>query len=66
MHYLGPDTPVKNSAGARGQRIPAVLRVRWTAHTWSVHPSDAPVGTVDCDEFAMASTHESGGRTRRA
>ncbi|MFF3585487.1 hypothetical protein [Streptomyces mirabilis] len=35
-----------------------------TNSSWSVHPSDASVGSVgsvDCDEYAMASTHESGG-----
>lgn len=59
MHYLGPDTPVKNSAGGTWTSDNSRTRVR--DNTWSVHPSDASVGTVDCDEFAMASTHESGG-----
>ncbi|MFJ4343171.1 hypothetical protein [Streptomyces sp. NPDC088915] len=59
MHYLGPDTPVKNSAG--GTWTSDNSRTRVCDSTWSVHPSDASVGSVDCDEFAMASTHESGG-----
>ncbi|MFD6369555.1 hypothetical protein ACFWGM_21110, partial [Streptomyces roseolus] len=59
MHYLGPDTPLKNSAG--GTWTSNNSRDRVCDSTWSVHPSDASVGSVDCDEFAMASTHESGG-----
>ncbi|SDP62603.1 hypothetical protein SAMN04487981_12964 [Streptomyces sp. cf386] len=59
MHYLGPDTPVKNSAG--GTWTSDNSRTRVCDSTWSVHRSDASVGSVDCDEFAMASTHESGG-----
>ncbi|MFG2840872.1 hypothetical protein ACGFYE_38440 [Streptomyces zaomyceticus] len=59
MHYLGPDTPLKNSAG--GTWTSENSRTRVCDTTWSVHPSDATVGSVDCDEFAMASTHESGG-----
>ncbi|WP_458248273.1 hypothetical protein [Streptomyces sp. MAI_2237] len=59
MHYLGPDTTVKNSAG--GTWTSDNSRSRVCDSTWSVHKSDASVGSVDCDEFAMASTHESGG-----
>ncbi|WP_421111116.1 hypothetical protein [Streptomyces sp. NEAU-S77] len=59
MHYLGPDTPVKNSTG--GTWTSENSRTRVCDSTWSVHPSDTSVGSVDCDEFAMASTHESGG-----
>ncbi|MFE1907995.1 hypothetical protein ACFW96_30670 [Streptomyces gardneri] len=59
MHYLGPDTAVRNSTG--GTWTSDNSRTRVCDNTWSVHPSDASVGSVDCDEFAMASTHESGG-----
>jgi hypothetical protein len=59
MHYLGPDTPLRNPSG--GTWTSDNSRVRVCDSTWSVHPSDASVGSVDCDEFAMASTHESGG-----
>lgn len=59
MHYLGPDTTLKNSAG--GTWTSDNSRTRVCDSTWSVHKSDASVGSVDCDEFAMASTHESGG-----
>ncbi|WP_158828113.1 hypothetical protein [Streptomyces sp. NRRL S-118] len=59
MHYLGPDTPLTNSTG--GTWTSDNSRTRVCDSTWSVHPSDASVGSVDCDEFAMASTHESGG-----
>jgi hypothetical protein len=62
MHYLGPDTPVKNSSG--GTWTSENSRTRVCDSTWSVHPSDASVGSVDCDEYAMASTHESGGYPR--
>ncbi|MER7666805.1 hypothetical protein [Streptomyces sp. NPDC096193] len=59
MHYLGPDTPVKNGAGNPWNSNNS--RDRVCDSTWSVHPSDTSVGSVDCDEYAMASTHESGG-----
>ncbi|WUS96753.1 hypothetical protein OHA46_08645 [Streptomyces sp. NBC_00708] len=59
MHYLGPDTPERNGAG--GTWTSANSRARVCDSTWSVHPTDPSVGNVDCDEFAMASTHESGG-----
>ncbi|MDX3746523.1 hypothetical protein [Streptomyces sp. AK08-02] len=59
MHYLGPDTPVKNGAGNPWNSNNS--RDRVCDSTWSLHPSDTSVGTVDCDEYAMASTHESGG-----
>jgi hypothetical protein len=59
MHYLGPDTPVKNGAGNPWNSNNS--RDRVCDSTWSLHPSDASVGSVDCDEYAMASTHESGG-----
>lgn len=59
MHYLGPDTLLKNSTN--GTWTSDNSRARVCDSTWSVHPSDASVGSVDCDEFAMASTHESGG-----
>ncbi|MGI5253552.1 hypothetical protein [Actinacidiphila glaucinigra] len=59
MHYLGPDTPLKNSAGNPWNTDNS--RARVCDSTWSIHPSDASIGPVDCDEYAMASTHESGG-----
>ncbi|MCX5562972.1 hypothetical protein [Streptomyces sp. NBC_00038] len=61
MHYLGPDTPVKNSTGGTWTSDNSRNVVCGTSSAWSVHPSDASVGSVDCDEYAMASTHESGG-----
>ncbi|WP_405984279.1 hypothetical protein [Streptomyces sp. NBC_00872] len=60
MHYLGPDTPVKNSTGGKWTSDNSRQKVCGDG-TWSVHPSDASVGVADCDEFAMVSTHESGG-----
>ncbi len=59
LHYLGPDTPLKNDSG--GTWTTTNSRDVVCDGTWSVHPSDASVGSVDCDEYAMASTHESGG-----
>ncbi|MEU6772542.1 hypothetical protein [Streptomyces sp. NPDC046759] len=59
LHYLGPDTTAKGPDGKP-----------WTSKksrdivcddTWSLHPTDNAVGSMDCDEYAMASTHESGG-----
>ncbi|NVK80238.1 hypothetical protein HG542_21610 [Streptomyces morookaense] len=59
LHYLGLDTTVKNSSGqpwsandSRGLVCPS---------GWSKHPADASLGTLSCDEYAMATTHESGG-----
>ncbi|MCX4586313.1 hypothetical protein OOK40_25475 [Streptomyces sp. NBC_01481] len=59
LHYLGPDTTVKNdkgepwsSADSRGKVCPK---------GWAKHPADAALGTLSCDEYAMATTHESGG-----
>ncbi|MFF4506905.1 hypothetical protein [Streptomyces sp. NPDC001401] len=59
LHYLGPDTTVKNSRGepwssedSRGKVCPS---------SWTAHSADAAVGTTSCDEYAMASTHERGG-----
>lgn len=60
-HYLGPDTPVKTSSGGTWTSDNSRNVVCGTSSAWSVHPSDASVGSVDCDEYAMASTHESGG-----
>ena len=45
----------------RGRRNSDNSRARVCDSTFSVHLSDTSVGNVDCDEFAMASTHESGG-----
>ncbi len=60
LHYLGPDTTVKNpstgnpwtSGDSRGVVCPT---------SWTKHPADSVVGSTDCDEYAPASTHESGG-----
>ncbi|MFD4595670.1 hypothetical protein [Streptomyces rubiginosohelvolus] len=61
MHYLGPDTPVKNSAGTTWTSSNSRNVICGPSSAWSLHPTDAAVGSVDCDEYAMASTHESGG-----
>ncbi|MDQ0945598.1 hypothetical protein [Streptomyces sp. V1I1] len=59
LHYLGPDTTVTRPDGkpwtsddSRGKVCPS---------SWTTHLADTSVGTMDCDEYAMASTHESGG-----
>ncbi|GAA2558146.1 hypothetical protein GCM10010423_69950 [Streptomyces levis] len=60
LHYLGPDTTVKNpSTGAAWSSDDSRKVVCPT--TWSKHPADPIVGSTDCDEYAPASTHESGG-----
>ncbi|MEW2574402.1 hypothetical protein [Streptomyces sp. NPDC047070] len=61
MHYLGPDTLVKTSTGGTWTSDNSRSIVCGTNSSWSVHPSDTSVGSVDCNEYAMASTHESGG-----
>lgn len=63
LHYLGPDTTATNpgtgkpwtAADRRGKVCPT------GSSGWTAHPSDASLGTLSCDEYAMASTHESGG-----
>ncbi|MFJ3235576.1 hypothetical protein [Streptomyces sp. NPDC086787] len=60
LHYLGPDTTVKNpstgTAWSSGDSRKVVC-----PSTWTKHPADPIVGSTDCDEYAPASTHESGG-----
>ncbi|WP_369206476.1 hypothetical protein [Streptomyces sp. PU-14G] len=56
MHYLGKDTPVRNSQGEPWSRDDSRQKVCGTY----IKPTTG-IGEVDCDEFAMASTHESGG-----
>ncbi|MFD7338460.1 hypothetical protein ACFV98_20990 [Streptomyces violascens] len=59
LHYLGPDTTVKNSSGNPWTRSDSGRII--CPDTWPKHPVDAAIGSTDCDEYAMASTHESGG-----
>ncbi|MET9477493.1 hypothetical protein [Streptomyces sp. NPDC002922] len=60
LHYLGPDTTVKNpSTGAAWSSDDSRKVV--CPSTWTKHPADPIVGSTDCDEYAPASTHESGG-----
>ncbi|MGY6025405.1 hypothetical protein [Streptomyces spinosirectus] len=40
------------SEDGRGKVCPSI---------WTAHSADTGVGTTSCDEYAMASTHESGG-----
>ncbi|MGW8326781.1 hypothetical protein ACWGLE_02600 [Streptomyces sp. NPDC055897] len=62
LHYLGPDTTVKNSQGNPWTSDDSRNTVCPTSPTpWPKHAADAAVGGTDCDEYAMASTHESGG-----
>lgn len=48
----GPDGSLWTSKKSRAKICPA---------TWTAHPADSALGTLACDEYAMASTHESGG-----
>ncbi|MCF3132410.1 hypothetical protein [Streptomyces olivochromogenes] len=59
LHYLGPDTTVKNSNGDPWTTDDSRKVVCPTS--WKKHTADSSVGATDCDEYAMASTHESGG-----
>ncbi|MEU4350811.1 hypothetical protein [Streptomyces sp. NPDC023838] len=60
LSYLGTDTTVKNPKtgqpwtkdDSRGVVCP---------DKWAKRPADASLGTLSCDEYAMATTHESGG-----
>lgn len=60
LHYLGPDTTVTHpdtgkpwtSSDSRGKVCPS---------SWTPHIADTRLGALGCDEYAMASTHESGG-----
>ncbi|MEV6653955.1 hypothetical protein [Streptomyces sp. NPDC051219] len=58
-HYLGPETAKRNASGAVWSSDDSRKVVCPT--TWTKHPADSIVGTTDCDEYAPASTHESGG-----
>ncbi|MFG7942610.1 hypothetical protein [Streptomyces cacaoi] len=59
LHYLGPDTTVTNPSGKPWTSKDS--RATVCPSTWTAHPADSSLGTPSCDEFAMASTHESGG-----
>ncbi|MEU8957979.1 hypothetical protein AB0C93_27155 [Streptomyces sp. NPDC048518] len=59
MHYLGPDTTKTTPSGKPWTSKDSRNIVCPTA--WKKHPTDASMGEPSCDEFAMASTHESGG-----
>ncbi|MER6391639.1 hypothetical protein ACFXEL_30615 [Streptomyces sp. NPDC059382] len=60
LHYLGPDTTVKNPNTGKpwttGDSRSVVCPTSWTKHS-----ADPVVSQTDCDEYAPASTHESGG-----
>ncbi|KOG45725.1 hypothetical protein ADK75_30175 [Streptomyces virginiae] len=60
LHYLGPDTTVKTSTGRTWTSKNS--RDRVCDSSWSLPPTN-PLMTesMDCDEYPMASTHESAG-----
>ncbi|MFG3064835.1 hypothetical protein ACGFYM_40800 [Streptomyces sp. NPDC048231] len=60
LHYLGPDTTVKNPSTGEAWSSDDSRKVVCPT-TWTKHPADPIVGSTDCDEYAPASTHESGG-----
>lgn len=59
VHYLGTDTKVKNGSGQPWSTTDSRKVVCPT--TWTKHPADPVIPATDCDEYAPASTHESGG-----
>ncbi|WP_406301129.1 hypothetical protein OHA61_00430 [Streptomyces sp. NBC_00885] len=59
LHYLGPDTTATRPDGKPWTSDDS--RDKVCPSSWAAHRADASVGTMDCDEYAMASTHESGG-----
>lgn len=63
LHYLGPDTTVTNpTTGSPWTSTNSRNKICGSGTTKFIpHPADASVGSTDCDEYAMASTHESGG-----
>ncbi|GHI54812.1 hypothetical protein [Streptomyces rubradiris] len=59
LSYLGPDTMVKNAQGKTWTSDDS--RYQICGKKWNPHKVPAAVGSTDCDEYAMASTHQSGG-----
>ncbi|RSS07644.1 hypothetical protein EF917_04270 [Streptomyces sp. WAC00469] len=60
LHRLGPDTTVKRPSDGQPWTTND-SRDKICPSSWSPHPADASLGALSCDEYAMASTHESGG-----
>ncbi|MEW2085499.1 hypothetical protein [Streptomyces sp. NPDC005283] len=58
LHYFGPDSTVTGPDGKPWDSDKSRNKV---CGNWTAPKTDASVGTMDCDEYAMASTHESGG-----
>ncbi|WP_328923151.1 hypothetical protein [Streptomyces griseoaurantiacus] len=62
LHYLGKDTTVTRPDGAPWTKDDSRSIVCPTGNNgWKAHVTDASLGKQTCDEFAMATTHESGG-----
>jgi hypothetical protein len=60
LHRLGPDTTVKRPSDGQPWTTKD-SRDKICPSSWSPHLADASLGALSCDEYAMASTHESGG-----
>ncbi|MGW6458689.1 hypothetical protein ACWF94_22705 [Streptomyces sp. NPDC055078] len=59
LKYLGPDTIKKRPDGKPWTSDDSRSKV--CPGGWAKHPADPSLGALDCDEYAMASTHQSGG-----
>ncbi|MGW7410641.1 hypothetical protein ACWGI9_44485 [Streptomyces sp. NPDC054833] len=60
LHYLGPDTTLKDPADGT-QWNSDKNRQLICQRKWKPHSTPASVGKTSCDEYAMASTRDSGG-----
>ncbi|MFJ6944839.1 hypothetical protein ACISU4_09335 [Streptomyces wuyuanensis] len=59
LHYFGPDSTATGPDGTPWTSKKS--RDKICPSSWTAHSSDGTLGTLTCDEYAMASTHESGG-----
>ncbi len=59
LQYLGPDSTATGPDGSAWTSKKSRDKICPTS--WTAHPSDSSLGTRTCDEYAMPSTHESGG-----
>ncbi|WP_329028100.1 hypothetical protein [Streptomyces sp. NBC_00690] len=59
LKYLGPDSTTKGPDGTLWTS--AKSRAKICPSAWTAHPTDSTLEKLTCDEYAMASTHHSGG-----
>ncbi|MFD7220148.1 hypothetical protein ACFV9P_03895 [Streptomyces sp. NPDC059892] len=59
LHYFGPDSTATGPDGSLWTTKQS--RDKICPSSWTAHPGDSALGGLTCDEYAMASTRESGG-----